>query len=224
MSRVIKVSGYEEKEEKEKKLSLKEEKRGLLKVRRRLFNNLVVGEKEKVLMRLVVKFKGLRYEDLEEVYDDGCLVLWVKMMDEDFELREESLVCYLMRICWNVGMHYLRKVDEDVLSLDIMMEKGFGCENESENGLEEMFEVLSKKESDERKYEMLEKVWKKLKDVERMILESYYVEGCKMEEIAKRIGFKNGNSVKSKKNRVLRKMMNMMKEEGAEDLDLPSVA
>ena len=224
MSRVIKVSGYEEKEEKEKKLSLKEEKRGLLKVRRRLFNNLVVGEKEKVLMRLVVKFKGLRYEDLEEVYDDGCLVLWVKMMDEDFELREESLVCYLMRICWNVGMHYLRKVDEDVLSLDIMMEKGFGCENESENGLEEMFEVLSKKESDERKYEMLEKVWKKLKDVERMILESYYVEGCKMEEIAKRIGFKNGNSVKSKKNRVLRKMMSMMKEEGAEETVQPSAA
>ena len=171
-----------------------------------------------------MKFKGLRYEDLEEVYDDGCLVLWVKMMDEDFELREESLVCYLMKICWNVGMQYLRKVDEDVLSLDIMMEKGFGCENESENGLEEMFEVLSKKESDEKKYEMLEKVWKKLKDVERMILESYYVEGCKMEEIAKRIGFKNGNSVKSKKNRVLRKMMSMMKEEGAEETVQPSAA
>ena len=222
MSRVIKVSGYEKNEEKEKKLSLKEEKRGLLKVRRRLFNNLVVGEKEKVLMRLVVKFKGLRYEDLEEVYDDGCLVLWVKMMDEDFELREESLVCYLMRICWNVGMHYLRKVDEDVLSLDIMMEKGFGCENESENGLEEMFEVLSKKESDEKKYEMLEKVWKKLKDVERMILESYYLEGCKMEEIAKRIGFKNGNSVKSRKKKVLMRIKKMI--DGVDSKNLPAAA
>lgn len=224
MSRVIKVSSYEKKEEEEKKLSLKEEKRELLKVRKRLFNKLVEGEKKNVLMRLVVKFKGLRYEDLEEVYDDGCLVLWVKMMDENFELREESLVCYLMRICWNVGMHYLRKEDEDVMSLDIMMEKGFGGEYEGENGLEEMFEVLSEKENDEEKYKKLEKVWKKLKDVERMILESYYWEGCKMEEIAKRIGYKNGNSVKSKKNRVLRKMMDLMEEERAEESVQPSAA
>ena len=87
-----------------------------------------------------------------------------------------------------------------------------------------MFEVLSKKECDEEKYKKLEKVWDKLKDVERMILECYYVEGCKMEEIARRIGYKNGNSVKSKKNRVLRKMMKMMKEEGTENNALPPAA
>lgn len=222
MSKVEKGSGYGKKgEKKKKKLSFEDGKTELLKVRKRLFNKLVVGEKENVLMRLVVKFKGLRYEDLEEVYDDGCLVLWVKMMDEDFELREESLIGFLIKICWNVGMHYLRKVDGDVLSLDMMMGKRVGC---VENGMEEMFEVLSEKENDEEKYKKLENVWVRLKDVERMILVCYYVEGCKMEEIAKRIGYKNGNSVKSKKNRVLRKMMNMMKEEGAEDLDLPSVA
>jgi hypothetical protein len=55
-------------------------------------------------------------------------------------------------------------------------------------------------------------VWAKLKEVDRMILESYYVDGCKMEEIAKKIGYRNGNSVKSKKNKVLKKMMEMMKE------------
>ena len=66
-------------------------------------------------------------------------------------------------------------------------------------------------------------VWKKLKEVDRMILESYYVDGCKMEEIAKRIGYKNGNSVKSKKNKVLRKMMEMM-QNGADFKDLPAAA
>ena len=121
-------------------------------------------------------------------------------------------------------MHYLRKVDEDVVSLDGLIERGYGGEVESENGLEEMFDVLSEKESDEEKYKKLGKVWKKLKDVEKMILECYYVEGCKMEEIAKRIGYKNGNSVKSKKNRVLRKMLKMMNEEGAEENALPSAA
>ena len=46
-----------------------------------------------------------------------------------------------------------------------------------------------------------------------MILESYYVDGCKMEEIAKRVGYRNGNSVKSRKNKVLRKIMEMMKKD-----------
>jgi hypothetical protein len=57
-----------------------------------------------------------------------------------------------------------------------------------------------------------------------MILESYYVDGCRMEEIARRIGYRNGNSVKSKKNKVIRRMIEMMKEEGADFSDLPIAA
>jgi DNA-directed RNA polymerase specialized sigma24 family protein len=95
--------------------------------------------------------------------------------------------------------------------------------DEDVNGLEEMFDILAEKEDEEVKYKKLEKVWKRLKDVDRMILECFYVEGCRMDEIAKRIGYKNGDSVKSKKNRILRRMMSMMKEE-ANLNDLPLVA
>lgn len=217
---IIKVSGVRKKE----KLTLEEEKRRLLWVRKLLFNKLVDGERENVMVRLRMRLSGLRLEDLEEVYDDGCLVLWEKMMDKDFELRENSIVGYLVKICWNIGMHYLRKMNVDVLSLDMMMKNGFGGDDDVENGLEEMFEVLSEKENNEEKYKKLEKVWKRLKDVERMILESFYVEGCRMDEIARRIGYKNGDSVKSKKNKVLRKMMKMMSEERADKMNLPLVA
>ena len=204
-------------------LSLEERKRGLFLARNLFFDRLVEGERKNVLMRLRGMFGGLRYEDLEEVYNDGCLVLWEKMMDKDFDFREECLVGYLVKVCRNIGMHYLRKVREVVLSLDWLMENRLGGFDEDENGLEEMFDVLSEKESDEEKFKKLEKVWKRLKDVERMILECYYLEGCRMDEIARRIGYKNGDSVKSKKNRVLRKMMNMMNEE-ADFKDLPLVA
>ncbi len=216
---IINVSGFEE----NKKISPIDERRKILEVRKSLFRNLVLLERENVLGKLKVKFKGLKYEDLEEIYDDGCLVLWDKMMDMNFELREECLVGYLVKVCWNIGMHYLRKVREDVLSLDWLMENRIGRVEEDENGLEEMFEVLSEKESDEEKFMKLEKVWKRLKDVERMILECYYLEGCRMDEIAKRIGYKNGDSVKSKKNRILRKMLSMMNEE-SDFKDLPLVA
>ena len=95
--------------------------------------------------------------------------------------------------------------------------------DDDENGIEEMFDVMDEGGNDGEIFERLEMVWKKLKDVDRMILESYYVDGCKMEEIAKRIGYKNGNSVKSKKNKVLRKMMEMM-QDGADFKDLPTAA
>ncbi len=206
MIKTIKVSGFEEVE----KLSLKDEKRGLLDVSSLIYNKVVDGERENVLMRLIGKFKSLRFEDLEEIYDDGCLVLWEKMMDKGFQLKEKSLVGYLVRICRNIGMHYLRKVNEDVESLDRIFERGFEMRDDEENGIEAMFDVMDEKGDQDEIFERLDKVWRKLKKTDQMILESYYVDGCRMEEIARRIGYRNGNSVKSKKNKVLRKMMEMM--------------
>jgi RNA polymerase sigma factor (sigma-70 family) len=182
----------------------------------------VDGERENVLMRLMSKFKSLRFEDLEEVYDDGCLVLWEKM-NNGVELKEKSLVGYLVRICRNIGMHYLRKLNEDVESLDRILERGFEMRDDEENGIEAMFDVMDEEGNDDEVFERLELAWKKLKKVDQMILESYYVDGCRMEEIARRIGYRNGNSVKSKKNKVLRKMMEMMQEE-ADFKDLPNAA
>ena len=217
----IKVSGFEN--ENVEKLSLVEEKRGLLGVSSLIFNKVVDGERENVLMRLMGRFKSLRFEDLEEVYNDGCLVLWDKMMDKEFELKEKSLVGYLVRICRNIGMHYLRKVNEDIESLDRIMEKGYETREDDERGIEEMFDVMEERGNEDEIFERLDMVWKKLKKVDRMILESYYVDGCRMEEIARRVGYRNGNSVKSKKNKVLRRMMEMMKE-GADFKDLPVAA
>ena len=215
----IKVSGFEEKNE---KLTLKEERRRLLGVSNLIFDKVVENERENVLMWLMGKFKGLRFEDLEEVYNDGCLVLWEKMMDKEFKLKEKSMVGYLVRICRNIGMHYLRKVNEDIESLDKIMERGFGKSEDDERGIEEMFDVMDERGNEDERYKKLDRIWSKLKVVDRMILESYYVDGCKMEEIAKRIGYKNGNSVKSKKKKVLMKIMEMR--DRADFKDLPDAA
>ena len=216
----IKVSGFEN--ENVEKLTLKEEKSGLLSVSTYLFNKVVDGERENVLMRLMGRFKSLRYEDLEEVYNDGCLVLWGKMMDKEFKLKEKSMVGYLVRVCRNIGMHYLRKVNEDIESLDRIMKRGYEVREDDERGIEEIFDVMDERGNEDERYEKLDRIWSKLKEVDRMILESYYVDGCKMEEIAKRIGYKNGNSVKSKKKKVLMKIMEM--KERADFKDLPAAA
>ena len=220
MIKIIKVSGFEN--EDVEKLTLMEEKSGLLGVSSLIFNKVVDGERENVLMRLMGKFKSLRYEDLEEVYNDGCLVLWDKMMDKEFMLKEKSMVGYLVRICRNIGMHYLRKVNEDIESLDRIMERGYEVREDDGRGIEEIFDVMDERGNEDERYEKLERIWSKLKEVDRMILESYYVDGCRMEEIARRIGYKNGNSVKSKKKKVLMKIMEMR--DRADFKDLPVAA
>ena len=216
----IKVSGFEN--ENVEKLTLKEERSGLLSVSTYLFNKVVDGERENVLMRLMGRFKSLRYEDLEEVYNDGCLVLWGKMMDKEFKLKEKSMVGYLVRVCRNIGMHYLRKVNDDIESLDRIMKRGYEVREDDERGIEEIFDVIDERGNEDERYEKLDRIWSKLKEVDRMILESYYVDGCRMEEIAKRIGYKNGNSVKSKKKKVLMKIMEM--KDRADFKDLPAAA
>lgn len=221
MIKIIKVSGFEN--ENVEKLSLMDEKRGLLGVSSLIFNKVVDGERENVLLRLMGRFKSLRYEDLEEVYDDGCLVLWEKM-NKGVELKEKSLVSYLVRICRNIGMHYLRKVNEDIESLDRILERGYEMKEDDESGIGEMFDVMEERGNEDEIFERLDMVWNKLKKVDKMILESYYVDGCRMEEIARRVGYRNGNSVKSKKNKVIKKMMDMMKEEGVDFSDLPEAA
>ena len=216
----IKVSGFEN--ENVEKLTLLEEKSGLLGVSSLIFNKVVDGERENVLIRLMGRFKSLRYEDLEEVYNDGCLVLWDKMMGKEFKLKEKSMVGYLVRICRNIGMHYLRKVNEEIESLDRIMERGYEVREDDGRGIEEIFDVMDERGNEDERYEKLDRIWSKLKEVDRMILESYYVDGCRMEEIAKRIGYKNGNSVKSKKKKVLMKIMEMR--DRADIKDLPVAA
>ncbi len=219
MIKRIDVSGFGESAG---KLTLEEERSGLLSVSNLKFDKVVENERKKVMMWLKGKFSRLRYEELEEVYDDGCLVLWEKMMDKDFKLRENCIVGYLMRVCWNIGMHYLRKVNDDGESLDRIMERGFGVSKYVGMGMEEMSAAMEEKVKVEERYAMLERVWSKLKEVDRMILQSYYLDGCKMEEIAKRIGYKNGNSVKSKKKTVLTRIKKML--EGADFKNLPAAA
>ena len=143
------MSGFEK--ENVEKLTLKEEKSGLLGVSRLIFNKVVDGERENVMMRLMVRFKSLRYEDLEEVYNDGCLVLWEKMMDEEFKLKEKSMVGYLVRICKNIGLHYLRKVNEDIESLDRIMERGYEVREDDESEIEEFFDVMDERGNEDER-------------------------------------------------------------------------
>ena len=170
----IKVNGVKL-VEKGEKLSFDEDKKELLRVSNFMLREVMENERDSVMMILMSGFKRLRIEDLEEVYSDGCLVLWKKMIDDDFMLKEESICGFLRKVCWNIARHYLRKVRDDVESLDVMMERGDELVDDR-CGLRDVFDVVDENYSEDERYEKLEEIWKKLSVVDRMILESYYVD------------------------------------------------
>lgn len=199
--------------------SINVSKRNVNRVSNLLFEKLVDGEKDKVLMMLMSMFGRLCFEDLEEVYMDGCMVLWNRWKEKKISLKDEGVVKYLIKICKNIGMHYLRGVRDDVLSLDKLMEDRIEKEHEEESyDIGYMFDVVDggMNEDDENEVmKRMKKAWEKLSDIDKTILVSYYWDGMKMEEIVKRVGYKSVDSVKNKKSKCLKRMLEMMKKEKA---------
>ena len=204
--------------------SLKDSQRNVKRMSELWFSHFVEEEKDRLMMNMMGRFKRLTYEDLEEVYMDGCMVLWRKLNEEGFELRKESTVSYLNRICWNIGNHYLRDVRNDIVSTDEMMEERYGDEGDKEYcSIDEMFEIVDEvnREEDGILLRKLDEVWKKLSDVDKVILTSYYWDEMSMKDIVKRIGYKTVDSVKNKKSKCLKKMLKLMKEKAADKQPSP---
>ncbi len=216
MIRIIK----KEVNEREESISVSME--NVNKVSNLLLSKLIDGERDKVMMALVGMFGRLNWEELEEVYMDGCLVIWNKVKMGKVSLGDGGIVNYLIKVCRNIGMHYLRKVRDDVEYLEELM--GEDDVDEERCGLDVMFDVVDSgmnEDCDDEVMNRLSRVWERLSDVDKMILVSYYWDGMKMEEIVKRVGYKSVDSVKSKKSKCLKKMLKMMRQEKAA-VELPS--
>ncbi len=57
---------------------------------------------------------------------------------------------------------------------------------------------------------MIEKVIKELPEIDQKILKMYYFDNFNLETIAKELGYKNANVVKSKKSACLKKMISIV--------------
>ncbi|MCQ2289493.1 MAG: sigma-70 family RNA polymerase sigma factor [Muribaculaceae bacterium] len=179
------------------------------------FSSIITELRVPVMYVLNRRFSRLSWEDLEEVYMDGCLVVYTNMLNGKVELDDESFVKYLTRVCLNVGMHYLRNVRDCVLSIEGMIDGDFFSIYNTDDVMDEMFYIFedSSCDDEEEKLARLSSVWEKLSDIDRIILVSYYWEGLSMEEIKAKIGYKSVASVKNKKSRCLKMMLEKIKEE-----------
>ena len=81
----------------------------------------------------------------------------------------------------------------------------------SQNGLEMATEASGEFEREEENKEMVRKYLEQLDGNCRKVLELYYLQGMKMEEIAKELGYKNANVAKKKKSLCLKKLSDLVR-------------
>ena len=72
-------------------------------------------------------------------------------------------------------------------------------------------EVTDEFEGEEENKEMVRKYLEQLDGNCRKVLELYYLQGMKMEEIARELGYKNANVAKKKKSLCLKKLAELVK-------------
>lgn len=160
------------------------------------------------LRRLTLKYSGLTLGDAENLYQDAFLAVYENLKNGRIK-ENTSWHSYIITI----GMNKANKEWRTSGKID-STDEGFEDEETGKTSLqykiEETLKTLPYGEDDLplfRKPEVQEALGEEIEHTPqpcKQIITLYYKENCSMEEIAEEIGFKNSDSVKSKKNQCMK--------------------
>lgn len=139
-------------------------------------------------------------EESWDVFQDGLLILIESIRAKKFQ-GKSSIKTFLLRICRNCWFQKLRKIylhQDKIENLSHMEDKS----------PESVLQYLSEKENREGIQQIFEKLPEKCAE----ILKLFYWDGFDMSSIANRLGYKDANSVKARKNQCQRFLIQYLKE------------
>ena len=136
-------------------------------------------------------------EDAQEIYQEAMLVVYEKLQKPDFKLSC-SLKTYIYSVCRNMWMYQLRKNEQNQARF---------------SDFEQFIPVEETIVGENPEYEaILGEVMNLIDDKCKQLLELFYYHGYSLEIIAEKLGYNNGNTAKSKKNKCMDKARDKAKE------------
>lgn len=129
---------------------------------------------------------------LLDLYQDAVASLFLKVRENQFDPSRSSVKSYLFGIAQNFVCNQLRKPNH-----------GLSGNCELEDASDKEFYYPAPQEEERYYQQKLEEILKKLSNSYRQLLELYYIEGCSMQEIASRLGYRNKDAVKATKYRCI---------------------
>lgn len=138
---------------------------------------------------MVVNNQG-SHEDAADVFQEAMIVLYEKVLSEDFELQ-----CRIKTFLYSVGRNiWLKKLQRD---------RRFRTNSE---GLEETAAVeedMKRHEQVQKNFSLMEKALENIGEPCRSLLESYYIHKKPMTQIAADFGYTNADNAKTQKYKCL---------------------
>lgn len=159
------------------------------------FDTLIRNQREEVLSWLRFKYTNLSYTDAEDIYQEASWELWKKLSKENW--NGEPMTGMLKAFCRNVHSHWLR---EQVWHED-WDDKFYPQDNGVETDYGYMSSETARLLLKERVYEMIELLSPK----DRSLMEMY-LQNVRMDEIARRLGFRSAQVAKNRKCKIVVKL------------------
>lgn len=160
------------------------------------------------LRRLITKYPGLTLGDVENLYQDAFLAIYDNLQKGSIK-ENTSWHSYILTIGLNLASKEWRKAGKTDST-----DEGYDSDDNESTALqykvEETLKSLPSEEDDLplfRKPEVQSALGNELEHTPepcKTIITLFYKEDCSMEEIAEEIGFKNSDSVKSKKSQCMK--------------------
>lgn len=178
----------------------------------KLFNKFITENQSKVMNYLRSHFNAIRPEDLDDIFQDSSIALFINLLEGKHQGEKESLSHYFFSICHNQANKFIRdkkqidSLDEGgVVATD---DEGFP-QNDTPYDLDKIDQLLGLFDEDEEDKdaicERVREIVKNLPDPCDKLLWDFYERGFTMKQIAEMYQYRNEDVAKTTKNRCMKK-------------------
>ena len=142
--------------------------------------------------------------DIEDIFQDSCIVLMQKVKEGKFAITgENSVFKFLVKIGINNACNFIRKHRPLTSKEEVTVTLNLHDDNQDVE--------LSVDEQQKAQDEFLDRAFESLPDTCKAIFKNFYWERKSMDEIADIIGYNTADSVKSKKTNCMKKFKDFAK-------------
>ncbi|MEM1136959.1 MAG: sigma-70 family RNA polymerase sigma factor [Bacteroidota bacterium] len=179
--------------------------------KKRILNQIRQGDEE-ALVKVYTKHKtefinwskkqyGLNNEQSEDIYQDTIIAFYNNIKSNRLVELNSSIKTYLFAIAKNLAVKSLKKSGRQLSEENIIVEP-------QTLKSDQVDEVIQYNE----RIELIAGLVEKLKEPNRSILKLYYFQNLSMEEIAKKLNYKNDKVVKAQKVRCMNELKKKVRE------------
>lgn len=168
-------------------------------------NRFIADERNK-MMAYLRKVFSVSDDDLNDIYQESSVALFVNIRDGKLECLTSTLSTYFLRICINQTLKFVDKQKKAVPLFDdnrLTNKDSFRPDK-----IDELYQLCTEDEEAERvshSEKIVQSIIESMPDTCKNIFQGYYWDNLTTSTIANMFGFANSNSVKTQKYKCLQK-------------------